>query len=97
MVTARKRKPPVLTNRETFDAWVATFAPMASERLAVLIRLGRSLADEMDSGEWTAPIAREFRVTLDVLGAALREEDSDDGQDAFVVALRSAVGNGKVA
>ncbi len=77
------------SNRSMVDAWAAGFEP--SPRAACLIRLAQTLADEMDTGEWTAPVARELRVTLQEVAVLLAGEGEDDGQADLRLLMSSAV------
>lgn len=84
-----------ITNRAALDMWVETLDP--SPRMAVLIRLAQSLADEMDSADWTAPVAREHRIAIQELAELIAGEGEDDGQAGVLVALRTAVRDSEVA
>ncbi len=77
------------SNRDMVDAWAAGFEP--SPRAACLIRLAQTLADEMDSGEWTAPVARELRVTLDEIAVLLAGEGEDDGEAGLRLLMSTPV------
>ncbi len=78
-----------ISNRDALDAWVATLDP--SPRMLVLIRLAQSLADEMDSSEWTAPIAREHRVAIAELADLIAGEGEDDGEAGLRLVMSAEV------
>ena len=56
----------------------------------VLVELARTLARDLDDTEWSAPVAGEYRRTLDTIAAVLGEEQ-DEHSD--VLRLLSEVGN----
>lgn len=76
-------------NRAALDTWVATLTP--SPRMEVLIRLAQSLADEMDTTEWTAPIAREHRMAIGELADLIAGEGEDDGEAGLRLVMSAEV------
>ena len=73
-----------MTNLDALNAW------LDGQDLGPITELARTLAGEMDGDEWTAPVAKEYRETLEQIAGMLAEES--DGE-AAVISLLSQVGD----
>lgn len=80
-------------NVDALGVWLATVT--TTPAMEPLVELARTLAAELDSDEWTAPVADQYRQTLESLAGRLAEEGAGDGERAVVLKLSTPVGEQK--